>query len=366
MKIAFLTFTGWAFLGSTPRERPFGGTESAVCYLSQALACAGHEVTVFNGNSSSCVEDNVRFSNLRNAMEPKALNHYDAVVAVNMANSYALRKATSINAPLICWTQHANDQGAVQDLRYRHQQDGWNHFVFVSEWQRKSYSDLFRVPDDKSFVLRNAASPAFLEQTLIDPWNDDNFIPTLAYTSTPFRGLDVLLDAFPRIRQAVPKVRLRIFSSMAVYQVDKIRDNYQDLYNKAINTEGVEYVGSIGQANLAQELAGLTALAYPSTFAETSCISIIEAMATGARTFTTRLGALQETAGNYGDFIDWQPNKEKLSENFSSFVISNLRAIGNDLKSEKAQRDSRRRYVEKNYSWEMRANEWIQFLQRFL
>jgi hypothetical protein len=38
--------------------------------------------------------------------------------------------------------------------------------------------------------------------------------PVLFYTSTPFRGLDVLLNCFPRIRQSVPDVRLRIFSSM--------------------------------------------------------------------------------------------------------------------------------------------------------
>ena len=37
--------------------------------------------------------------------------------------------------------------------------------------------------------------------------------------------------------------------------------------------EGVEYVGSVSQVELAAALKGAMVLAYPNTFAETSCIS---------------------------------------------------------------------------------------------
>jgi hypothetical protein len=76
--------------------------------------------------------------------------------------------------------------------------------------------------------------------------------------------------------------------------------------------EEVEYVGSVGQVRLAQELGGVAVLAYSSTFTETSCIAAIEAMAAGAEVFITRLGALPETIRGHAATVDWQPDKTKL------------------------------------------------------
>src|SRR5438270_153717 len=78
--------------------------------------------------------------------------------------------------------------------------------------------------------------------------------PILVYSSMPFRGLDVLLAAFPAIRAAVPGARLRIFSSMDPYQT--VSDPYRPLYSQAETMVGVEYVGAVGQGRLANELAG--------------------------------------------------------------------------------------------------------------
>jgi hypothetical protein len=108
--------------------------------------------------------------------------------------------------------------------------------------------------------MRNAVSPAFAECPNITPWFATGEVPVLFYTSTPFRGLDVLLNAFPKIRAAVPNVRLRIYSSMSIYQVPEAEDQYRSLYDLARSMDGVEYIGSVSQARLAQELTGTAAL----------------------------------------------------------------------------------------------------------
>ena len=48
MKIVFFDPVNWDYSPITPFQRPLGGTQSAVCYLSTALAKLGHQVYVIN------------------------------------------------------------------------------------------------------------------------------------------------------------------------------------------------------------------------------------------------------------------------------------------------------------------------------
>ena len=67
------------------------------------------------------------------------------------------------------------------------------------------------------------------------------------------------------------------------------------LYISAVESlPGVEYVGSLSQPQLAEALAGASILAYPNTYAETSCIAVMEAALGGRGLFvvTSDLGAL--------------------------------------------------------------------------
>ncbi|WP_333383424.1 glycosyltransferase [Microcoleus sp. POL10_C6] len=129
--------------------------------------------------------------------------------------------------------------------------------------------------------------------------------PILAYTSTPFRGLDILLKVFPAIRQAFPGTTLKVFSSMKVHQIDD-NDNQLfcgQLYRQCQGTEGVEYVGSIPQPELLRQLRSVAVLAYPNTYLETSSIAVMEAMASGCRIVTSELAALPETTAGFARLV---------------------------------------------------------------
>jgi len=131
-------------------------------------------------------------------------------------------------------------------------------------------------------------------------------VPVLFYTSTPYRGLDVLLDALPAIRAAV-RYAPAVFSGFAASYGTRLEDDpYRALYERCTATDGVDYVGPIAQPDLAREISNAAALAYPSTFAETSCIAVLEAMAAGATIVTTRLGALEETTNGFAKLIDYR------------------------------------------------------------
>jgi glycosyltransferase involved in cell wall biosynthesis len=65
-------------------------------------------------------------------------------------------------------------------------------------------------------------------------------------------------------------------------------------------------------------------LAYPNTFDETSCITVMEAMAGGCVPITSRRGGLPETVGDAGLLIDGQPGSAVYKDRFVSSVVNLL------------------------------------------
>ena len=53
MKIGFLDTYTWDYNIETPYREPLGGTQSAICYLAEALAAQGNEVFLLNNTSES-------------------------------------------------------------------------------------------------------------------------------------------------------------------------------------------------------------------------------------------------------------------------------------------------------------------------
>ncbi len=53
MKIGFLDTYTWDYQVETPYREPLGGTQSAICYLAEALAAQGKEVFLLNNTSES-------------------------------------------------------------------------------------------------------------------------------------------------------------------------------------------------------------------------------------------------------------------------------------------------------------------------
>ena len=362
MRIALLDPTRWQFTVDTPYERPLGGSQSSMCYLAAELAQLGQSVTIYNGNPTPSESRGVEHRNIDEVMAPGHLNKFDVVVVLNGAVGRALRRDARVSVPLVLWNQHSHDQPAIQELRRLNERKSWTAFAFVGEWHLANFERLFWIPRERSRVMRNAVSPAFTSQPVPKPWFATGEPPVLFYSSTPFRGLDVLLQAFPAIRAAIPGTRLRVFSSMGVYQVAAENDEFQGLYQRARQIEGVEYIGSVGQAQLARETASAAALAYPSTFAEAFCITVVETMAVGAAVLTTTLGALPETTDGHASMVEWQADKTKLAENFTAMTIATLREMQQDPATAAVRSAARIKYVNDNFTWPARARQWLDWL----
>ena len=190
----------------------------------------------------------------------------------------------------------------------------------------------------------------------------------LAYTPTPFRGLDLLIQFFPEIRRRVPGTRLQVFSSMKVYQSHPAleQERFGQLYELCRRTEGIEYIGSVSQPQLAGRLKTVSLFAYPNTFVETSCIALMEAMAAGCNFVTSELGALPETAAKFGQLLPIvKTPPARYREQFIDAVVSQLeRQLASDHSALESHLVDQVAFINREYRWDRRAQEWSEWLQQ--
>lgn len=248
--------------------------------------------------------------------------------------------------PLVLWMHHDVDQAAVQWCRSEESRTRVQRFVFVSNWQRERYLTKFNLEPEKCVVIRNA--------TVVDAqrrvWRSEG-PRRFAYISTPFRGLDVLLNAWERLN--LPAAELHIWSSMKLY--NEADSRYEAVINRCRSMPGVIYRGIIPNDDLKRELRDIHYLAYPCTFPETSCLAAIDAMAAGCRLIVPYLGALPETTAGFAHLYRWSPDAAVHMRHFEEALRIEVQDpwLGHPELS-LAQQD----YCELMYSWQSQRRQW--------
>lgn len=367
MRIAFFDLIDFDYSVGTVFEAPLGGSQSALSYLAMNLASLGHDVFLINRISFPTVCHGVAclpFSCVTNQFGLSV----DFIICFNGAShGKILRQICQEKTNIILWNQHAHDQPAIQGLNEQEERDSYDYFVFISDWQAEKFIEKFGIEAQKILILRNAIGYNF--EDLFNKKSSvlaKKTIPiTLAYTSTPFRGLKLLIDIFPKLQNKFPDIKLKIFSSMKVYQQseEEDRSTYGDLYESLNAIKGVEYIGSLAQPDLAKELKSISILIYPNTFPETSCIAVMEAMASGCHIITSDLGALPETTAGFATLVPFNQDLEIYQQNFVTATIDYINylqsANTNDIEEKLNKQVT---YCQQHYLWKERAQEWLEKL----
>jgi len=365
LRIIFVHRTIVDYTVETPYSRAIGGTEAGIAYLTAELARLGHAILLLANPSTPGRYRGVECLNHKTALTRDFLNGADAVVVVNEACGRGLRDL-GVTRPLVLWTGHSDDQPSIEPLEYSRERKAWTGYAFVSQWQLNEYCSTFWLPREKARVMRNAISPAFTDTDPAAPWFRTEAAPVLVYTSAPYRGLDVLLSAFPAIRSAIPGTVLRVFCGLSTTRGGPDDNRYKELHSRCLATEGVDYAGPVSQPELAKALTEAAALAYPSTYPETSCIAAMEAMAMGASVLTTDLAALPETLGGFGHMVAAQDDPKILAGAFAAMAIDALNAMKRNPDEAAARRAAQIEFVRTHYVWPPRAREWQDWLSAMI
>ena len=261
---------------------------------------------------------------------------------------------TKIN---VLWVHNSYDQPNLYPWfknKLNHRKYDW--YVFNSHWTYEKYRLMFDIPTDISVVIKNGFDDDLIVKSEFKPKEKLK----LVYTSTPWRGLDVLLKAMEQIK--TDKVELDIYSSTQIYgdAFKKVNDDqFIKLYDKAKSLKYVNYKGYIDHKELMKVLHTYDCYVHPSTFEETFCLAAMESLAAGLVTMTTDLGALYETCAEFPIYVPYLKDKEALAKQFAEAIDMLPDLISNvDENRMKFQMKYYRQY----YHWSVIKTYWERFL----
>lgn len=258
---------------------------------------------------------------------------------------------------MVYWNQLSFDQNAVQFLREKQNVDRIDHFIFVSNWQAEQFRKIFNIPGEKTSVIKNACIGIKPKQSIINKKKIK-----ICYTSTPWRGLDVLLRSWEILNPE--NCELHIFSSCKIYGKDFASEDtkYEFLYDWCKRLPNVVYRGSIPNEELRKELPEFDILAYPNTFEETSCIAVIESLSTGLRVITSALGALPETCEGWARMYSYVDDREKHAQVFAQVLSEEIELFKSGKLNEHLLLQSKV-YGDK-WHWNERIKDWEYLLKK--
>ena len=332
VRIVFV-HSGIEFDGHSLRERPLGGTETALIGVTRELArLAGNEVCVFANTPRQAIFDGVAYYPLGQLSAWGARHAIDVLISIRQWMPFWL----NLNAQLrIYFSPDGYDQPflrrafevtiavdgqpvAIPVFAPAYFMPAVDRIFCVGRWQADTLVDHLGFPPEKIVVTGNAIFPENFQ-----PRTHGEREPGLVYSSTPFRGLNHLSAYFPEIRRRFNAAKLVICSGMGIYGLSPEEDERQfgGLY-RALAAQGAELHGSVRQQALAEIMCRNLVFAYPNTFAETFCISVLEAQAAGMAVVTSRRAALAEriTHGVDGFLIDGEPSGDEYRAAFIDTV----------------------------------------------
>ena len=259
----------------------------------------------------------------------------------------------------ILWEQNSYDQANLAPWfldKENHKKYDW--YVFNSHWTYEKYRMKFDVPTHKCCIIKNGVDnikPRNLKYKKGDPIK-------LIFTSTPWRGLNVILAAMQLVKN--PLVHLDVYSSTEVYGENFKKNNdskFTDLYEQARQLKNVTYIGYKPNEYIKENLKNYHMFPYPNIWEETFCIALLEAMAAGLYCITTNLGALFETGAEFPVYVPYEKDFNKLAVIFANVID----AASNQLHEAGIEEhlDFQIKYTNKYYSWKDRGNTWNNFLQ---
>lgn len=234
--------------------------------------------------------------------------------------------------------------------------------VFVSHWQKQQYINAYNLPYHKCTVMQNSIVPFDLEETYKD--KDDGKI-RMIYHTTPHRGLDIAYNAINSLCETHKNIEFNVYSSFEIYGWKDRDEEYKELFSVIDDHPNMNYHGTVSNEEVRKAVAEAHILAYPSTWPETSCISLMEGMSAKCLCVHSDLAALPETAANWTYMYNYTDNRRDHVMTFAACLDQAIQLMTKNEESTNTRLMGMKSYADLFYNWELRKHQWKQLLESF-
>ena len=317
-------FTGPSWCTWSPMDilrEGLGGSETAATRLAEELSQLGYIVTVYGDVEQTCVRDVIyKHWSTFDPLEPR-----EALISSRIPDVFDRPVAARCR---LLWMHDTDCQDRLTEPRA----DRIDWVLTLSGWHRGHVEGLYpflrdREPRSKVLQTRNGIH----HKLFAGPQPERR--RRVLYTSSPDRGLDVLLELWPRIRERVPDAELAYAYSPVYFRVaaqDPTVGAHHARIRELADQPGVVDLGSLSQPQLAQVMRESLVWTAPSwntphdmPFHETSCIGAMEAQAAGLHVVASNWGALPETV-KVGRLVNSDPPGPRWRKAIVDHIVEGL------------------------------------------
>jgi len=221
----------------------------------------------------------------------------------------------------------------LHDLAYdpetNHLKDQWSRdrfhkIVYCGNWQMNQYQDFLGVPQDsKTCVIETAIDP-------IQFVHKSREQIRLVYTSTPQRGLEILVPVFIELAKKYPNIHLDVFSSFAIYGWPDADKPWEHLYEQCRQHPQITYHGFAPNDVVREHVQRAHIFSYPSIWQECNSKALIEAMSAGCLCVHPDFAGLPDTAGGLTAMYHWTPNKNEHANIFYGMLDNAIQIVNEE------------------------------------
>lgn len=254
----------------------------------------------------------------------------------------------------IYWLHDLPEDPELSHLKETNSRNRFHKFVFSSNWQYSRFQYLLNFPyDEKSIVIETPIEVLPRVEKKFDTIR-------LIYSSTPQRGLHLLVPVFEELAKKYDNIYLDVFSSFKIYGWEDTDKQFEPLYERIRNHPQMTYHGFAPNETVRETLLNAHIHAYPNVWLETSCRSVIEAMSAGLLCVHPNFGALSDTSG--GLTFQYQGNSDQ-NKHANIFYQALDTAIKNVAKEEvQTHLALTKMYADNRFGFERITKQWEDLL----
>ena len=331
-------------------QQSLGGSESALLYLSQALARRGHQVDVVANCPDPGYYRGVHHYNHEQAQEIINQSYWDICIVSRSYPDMTLHSRSKQH-----WLWMHDMPSGEQELRGLGNAL-WQatQCVTVSPFHTKVYQKAIPSLASLFWTSSNGIDlKAIQKATKGVPKKKKRLI----YAARPERGLYQLLKTIlPAMREQDPEIELAIcsYNIEALPIEDKMKAYYEQITKLIQETPGVDDYGPLSKMDYWKLLASSKLMAYPTHFPEVFCINAAEAMACGTPVLTTFDFALPQVVPYHDQMIPGNPTSADYVTRFTNVARS---LMTDDVTYARLKKEGEQ-HVAERFQWDQVADAW--------